>query len=98
MSDIPAARELVKVAREKIALGQPDALSEAGDLLARAETMMYREAPSHPKAPPQYGCTPRQKRQILSLKRRFPRMPLAEIAYRVGTGIGRVSEVLAGKR
>lgn len=98
MSDIPKTRELIQAARKKIQSRRRVALAEAADLPARAEQMMWRDPPSHPKAPPQFGMTDRQKDKIRSLKARHPRMQLREIAFQVGTAIGRVSEVLNGKR
>jgi len=95
MSDIPAARELVAAARRHIEAKD----REAADLLARAEEMMWREKPGKPGAPTEAKkVTPSLKRATLAYHRRHPRASVFTMATKFGSGVGRISEVINGKR
>ena len=90
MSDIPRARSRLQDALNS------KTLSDCKLHVYAALTLMTREKPKFraPRAIP--PLTPYQRAMAQMLRRR--RIPINEIARKLGTNIGRVSEAINGKR
>jgi hypothetical protein len=71
---------------------QADRLRELAEATRRRKSP-FRRAPNRLRAPSDEDVA-----AVRALKQAHPAMSLQEIATRVGTNIGRVSEILSGKR
>lgn len=92
MSNIPAARQLL---RDVL----PTLPATAAGTVARALDLMTREPPAKPRAPARKRTvTPADAAAIRAYCARHPEADLQDVAQRFGVNIGRVSEVLHGRR
>ncbi len=92
MSNIPQAREELQSLAAQLAPAHRKAL------LAIVDRHLHREAPVRKADVTSKPLTYSVTQQIRSLAKNYPKMPLQEIGERVNVNIGRVSEVLNGKR
>ena len=97
-SDIPGARTILGEALQELDAGRFSAVKE---LIELALSGMTREPLARPRAPRQVVTITPAQRELIYRLADTTELTQAEIAMRVGLeakDLGRVSEVLAGKR
>ena len=96
MSDIPMARTALEViAIDLEHSGQPHIARAVRGVIA---DYLYREPPIRRAPTNSNKVTPAIRKQVEITAAAHPYMPMQEIATRCDINIGRVSEILAGKK
>lgn len=92
MSDIIEAREQLELIAK---MADRETAQRIRQVIRR---YMYRERPVRKARPQSSGITPELASRIRQTARSNPKMPLQKIAEIYDVNVGRVSEVLNGKR
>ena len=95
-SNVPQARAQLQELAAALQSGAVDRHQAAAGIKA-AVALLVRKSPIR-RAPPSKYMTERLKAEICDFARANPNMDLFDIAARFDVNIGRVSEVLNGKR
>ena len=97
MSDIPAARQILKTVERQLRCGvitKPD----AARAIKASISLLKREKPVRRAPKAKRYVTKRLKAEILAYARQYPEAQMADIAEWFKVNQGRVSEILNGKR